>query len=184
MSKRPVDPRRFDVEAFADAAGELAGSWPLARLHRLADMACAEAEPAAATNIDWSAHGERRKAKPGQAQVWLHLSARAELSLVCQRCLQPTLTRVDVKRSFLFVQGEDAAAALDEDSEDDVLALSPVFDLAELVEDELLLALPLVPKHEHCSQPLLAPGADAAPDPDMPHPFAVLAGLKGGRRSG
>ena len=182
MSKRPVDPRRLDIEAFADAAGELSGTWPLARLHRLAEMACAEPDPGTVKSIEWAVRGERRKAKPGQAQVWLHLSAKAELSLVCQRCLQPSLTHVNVTRSFMFVPGEDAAAALDEDSEDDVLALSPAFDLAGLVEDELLLALPLVPKHEHCPEPLLAPGTDADGETETRHPFAVLAGLKGGGR--
>ena len=182
MSKRPVDPRRIDVEAFADAAGELSGTWPLAKMHRLAEMACAEPDSAAPKSIEWAVRGERRKAKPGQAQVWLHLSAKADLLLVCQRCLQPSVTHVEVTRSFMFVPGEDAAAALDEDSEDDVLALSPTFDLAGLLEDELLLALPLVPKHEQCPEPLLAPGSDADGGIETPHPFAVLAGLKGGRR--
>lgn len=180
MSKRPVDPRRLDVEAFADAAGELAGVWPLAKMNRLAEMACAAPDPAAPKTVEWVVRGERRKARPGQAQVWMHLSAKADLSLLCQRCLQPSLTHVKVTRSFMFVPGEDAAAALDEDSEDDVLALSPAFDLAGLVEDELLLALPLVPKHEQCPEPLLVPGSDADCDIETPHPFAVLAGLKGG----
>lgn len=182
MSKRPVDPRRLDIEAFADAAGELSGTWPLAKMHRLAEMACAEPAPATSKSVEWSVRGERRKAKPGQAQVWLHLTANSDLSLVCQRCLQPSLTHVGVTRSFMFVPGEDAAAALDEHSEDEVLALSPTFDLAALVEDELLLALPLVPKHEHCPEPLLAPGADDDGGIEAPHPFAVLAGLKGGGR--
>jgi uncharacterized protein len=35
-----------------------------------------------------------------------------------------------------------------------VLALEPALDLKELVEDELLLALPLVPRHEVCPEPL------------------------------
>jgi uncharacterized protein len=182
MSKRPVDPRRLDVEAFADAAGELAGVWPLANMHRLAEMACAEPDPAGLKNIEWAIRGERRKAKPGQPQVWLHLSAMADLSLVCQRCLQPSLTHVHVARSFIFVPGEDAAAALDEDSEDDVLALSPALDVVGLLEDELLLALPLVPRHEQCPEPLLVPDSDAVGDIETPHPFAVLAGLKGGGR--
>ena len=72
--------------------------------------------------------------------------------------------------------------SLDEHSEDDVLALSPAFDMAGLVEDELLLALPLVPKHEHCPVPLLAPGSGDEGGIETPHPFAVLAGLKGGGR--
>ena len=81
-----------------------------------------------------------------------------------------------------FVKGEDAAAALDAEAEDDVLALTPALDLRELIEDELLLALPLVPRHAHCPEPL--PRAfveDPAVDP-ADNPFAALAVLKGGLR--
>ena len=69
---------------------------------------------------------------------------------------------------------DSEAEALDTDSEDDVLALGPSFDLIELIEDELLLAWPLVPRHEHCAQP--AHQGDAEP---AQSPFAVLANLKG-----
>ena len=86
-----------------------------------------------------------------------------------------------IERSFLFVHGEDAAAQLDTDSEDDVLALTRALDLRELIEDELLLALPLVPRHEVCPTPLLAPADGEAPVDDKPNPFAALAALKRGQ---
>ena len=84
-----------------------------------------------------------------------------------------------VDRRIFFVEGEDAAAALDAESEDDVLALTPALDLPELIEDELLLALPLVPRHEVCPEPL--PRAFVEDDPattPADHPFAALAALK------
>jgi uncharacterized protein len=84
------------------------------------------------------------------------------------------------QRSFLFVHGENTAAELDNDSEDDVLALTRSLDLVELIEDELLLALPLVPRHETCPQPLLAGEPEALADDEPPHPFAALAALKRG----
>ena len=65
-----------------------------------------------------------------------------------------------------------------DDSEDDVLALTRALDLRELVEDELLLALPIVPRHEVCPEPLPQPADDAAPAEPAPHPFAALAALK------
>jgi uncharacterized protein len=92
---------------------------------------------------------------------------------------------VETERSFLFVRGEEAAERLDAESEDDVLALTRALDLYELVEDELLLALPLVPHHETCLRPLpmsageLEEGAD---DDEAAHPFAGLAALKRGSR--
>ena len=79
------------------------------------------------------------------------------------------------------MRGEAAAEALDAEIEDDVLALSKSLDLRELVEDELLLALPIVPRHDVCPQPLPLP-VDSAPAPEdpteRPHPFAALQRLK------
>ena len=178
MAKRSLDPCRLDVAAFADAAGELAGHWPLAALHRLADMEYREASIAAGEQVDWAVQGETRKGKTGPVQTWLHLSAHAHLQLVCQRCLQAVATPLAAQRSFLFVQGEAAAAELDAECEDDVLALTRELDLRALVEDELLLSLPLVPKHEQCPEPLLA--AAASGEAELPHPFAALAALKRG----
>ena len=89
---------------------------------------------------------------------------------------------IDVDRSFRFVADEAAAATLDAESEEDLLVHTRSLDLASLIEDELLLALPLVPRHEgQCPQPLIAPpdpvaAAIAAAPPAKP--FASLAGLK------
>jgi uncharacterized protein len=179
MSKRLADPRRLDVEAFADEGGNLNGAWTLSQLPRLAAVTCSSATPEAESLIQWTARGERRHTKPAPAQIWLHVSANVHLHLLCQRCLQPCAMRLDAQRSFMFVAGEQAAAELDETSEDDVLALTRALDLRDLVEDELLLSLPLVPKHVHCPQPLLAPTLEAGGSEHAPHPFAALATLKG-----
>ncbi len=68
---------------------------------------------------------------------------------------------------IVFVAGgEEAAAALDAESDDDVLALESSLDLHALVEDELLLALPLVPRHDECPEPL--PVRDPTTRPSRP----------------
>lgn len=184
MRSRPVDPRHLDVEAFAKDAGSLEGEWPLASLERLADAAHPDVPLQAADTARWRAVGERRTPKGGQPQTWLHLHADGRLMLVCQRCLGPVEAVVDADRSFLFVAGEDAAAALDADSEDDVLALTRSLDLRELVEDELLLSLPMVPRHDECPEPLELPPEPDAPPQEKENPFAVLAALKAGKKSG
>jgi uncharacterized protein len=174
MTARPFDPLRLDVAAFAAAGGELDGRWPLRDFDRVS-AAAAEHAPTEAAPVAWQARGERRSVRQGAAETWLHLHADTTVVLQCQRCLAPVRVPLEVNRDFLFVAGEDAAARLDAAIDDDVLALTRALDLRELIEDELLLALPLVALHEQCPVPLLA--AQDAPV-EEPHPFAALAALK------
>ncbi|MDQ6679828.1 MAG: DUF177 domain-containing protein [Pseudomonadota bacterium] len=176
MSSRAFDPNRLDVAAFALEAGELAGRWPLRSFDRVSDSAAAESPPGDADEVVWSARGERRPMRGGEHQTWLHLHADAAVALQCQRCLAPVQVPVSVQRSFLFVHGEDAAAQVDAASEDDVLALTRALDLRELIEDELLLALPLVPLHGVCPEPLPVAVDDEAEE--RANPFAALGSLK------
>lgn len=177
MTSRQPDPRKLDAAALAANAAVLEGQWPLAGMARLGDGR------AQAGDVQWSVRGQQRPVAGGEPQIWLHLAARARVELECQRCLQSMPWDLEVLRALRFVDGEDAAAALDAEGEDDVLALPRSLDLQELIEDELLLALPLVPMHAQCPQRLPvsagdAPGAAAAEDPK---PFAALAALKRGR---
>lgn len=172
---------RLDVKAFAQAAASLSGQDALQDYPRL--IAELNGSPAG-LQVIWSARGEVRAVAGGAEQVWLHLHAQTRLPLTCQRCLEAVMVGVEVDRPFHFVADEDQAAALDDESEEDVLVLDRAFDLPSLVEDELLMALPLVPRHEQCpSEPRLAasdPGFEAESEA-KPHPFAVLARLRGGK---
>jgi uncharacterized protein len=176
-SGRLHDPQRLDMAAFARDAGVLRGNWMLSGFDRLLDGWPADA-PAPSGEVSWSARGELRPATAGAPEVWLHLRIQAVVWRTCQRCLQPMPVPLEVDRGLRFVAGEDAAAALDAESEDDVLELVRSLDLRTLAEDELLLALPLVPRHESCPSPLPL-RSDAAESPE-PHPFAALATLKRG----
>ena len=180
MTAREFDPSRLDVAAFAKEAAHLEGRWPLRLLSRLRECGHADAVCDRHDAVVWHAHGELLRVSGGQGQAQLHLSATVAMSLVCQRCLGAVATRIDVARKFLFVHGEDTAAQLDADSEDDVLALTRALDLRELIEDELLLALPLVPRHELCPEPLPLAETQALDDDAKPNPFAALAVLKRG----
>ena len=179
MKAREFDPRRLDVQAFAEAGAQLDGEQALADWPRLAESASAGVPQVELPPVRWTLRGESRPVRGAPPQTWLHLKAEAQIDLECQRCLQPVRTALQAQRSFLFVAGEEAAAELDADSEDDVLALTRALDAPALIEDELLLSLPLVPKHELCpSAPTLA-SSDDTPAEAPPHPFAGLAALKG-----
>lgn len=175
MSRRSHVAEHLDVAAFAADAGELSGQWALAALPRLAADQPAESPPA--SPVRWWVRGERRGLAGGHAETWLHLKAQVVVQRECQRCLAPVGVALEVDRPFRFVSDEETAAALDAEMEEDVLALEPVLDLRHLVEDELLLALPIVPRHEVCPEPLPLPDADLD-EPAVENPFAALAALR------
>ncbi len=177
MSAPAFDPLSVDIAAFAKQGGEVSGAWPLVALDRLCSEAHADARPLEGDQVEWRANGETRACRGGAPQVWLHLNCSTRLALTCQRCLQPVETLAHAQRGFQFVATEAVAAAIDADSDDDVLVLSRTLNLVELMEDELLLALPLVPRHPVCPQPLIPP-EDTEPFEERAHPFAVLGELK------
>ena len=179
MSSRSFDTRKLQVEAFAKSGETESGDWPLQSFDRLAAMAHPDAPPTAADVVEWQATGELRKVRGAGEQPWLHLGASTVIALQCQRCLGPVVTPVAIDDHFRFVHGEEAAEREDVDSEEDVLAMPRSLDLQELVEDELMLALPLVPRHDVCPAPLPVPDNADVPGEDEPvNPFAALAALK------
>lgn len=183
MAKPPISefkPQRLDAWRFAQAAARLEGEQPLASFERLALDLHAPASTDA--SVHWSAQGDMRE-QAGAPQAWLHLQAQTRVPLTCQRCLAAVHESISVDRWFRFVADEAAAEALDDEVEEDLLSLEPRPSLLEVIEDELILSLPLVPLHEQCPQPLagvaIRQEGDAEPASERPHPFAALAKLKG-----
>jgi uncharacterized protein len=176
--KKEFVARRLDVKAFAQVADPLSAEVALSALERLAQEAQG---PLPGLTVKWTARGEMRPGAGGVNEPWLHLQAWARLPLMCQRCLNPVDTEVSTDRWFRFAADEATAAALDDESEEDVLVLSSELDLPALVEDELLMALPLVPRHETCPVEVKLAVQDAdfgAADAVKPSPFAALASLR------
>lgn len=173
--KHEFDPQHLDVKAFARAQARLEGGLPLAQLTRLAQDALGAADP-----VQWRLEGRTQPVQGGTNEVWLHLSAHAALPLRCQRCLTPATEVIDVERDFRFVNDEATATEEDDASQEDVLVLSRDFDALELIEDELIMALPLVPMHEVCpsEHALTANLADDEVPEEKPNPFAALASLR------
>ena len=174
-------PSHLDVKAFAQAKGELQGDVPLDQWPRLSLEQVAGGEMASA--VRWRLQGRTEPVSAGPDEVWLDLDAEVDLPLQCQRCLQPVLSPVLARRSFRFVADEATAAALDDEAEEDLLVISRDFDALALVEDELIMSLPLVPLHEVCPEVLPASAMDPEfeQSAERPNPFGVLAGLKTGK---
>ena len=172
------DPLTLPLAGFARAGATLQASFPLTDLERLRAQSVAEASDTAA---HCDATGSERFDATGHPQIWLHLSGHCRLTLECQRCLRPAGIDLTFERDFRFVANEALAAVEDEESEEDVLVFERQFNLRDLVEDELLMAIPLVPMHPSCPEAprfsLADPDFDAAAQAQTT-PFAVLAGLK------
>jgi uncharacterized protein len=130
--------------------------------------------------VAWQATAELRPQTGAEDQVWLHLSAAASVPLTCQRCLTSSATLVEVDQWYRFVESEEIAMAEDDGAEEDLLVMAQQFDLMALLEDELLMALPLVPMHDSCPvTPVFSAGDPAVEAAQAkPNPFAVLGQLK------
>lgn len=194
-SPRPIVPTKMDMGAFIESLASLEGQSSLPDMPRLAEGLAPEVPAEQLPPATWRVQGELVPQRVGAPQTWLSLEAQATLPWTCQRCLQPVSLPVEVSRKLRFVQDEATAAALDAELDDDVLVLSRSFDLIALIEDELIMASPIVPFHDECPELLPMsvsdPGVDEplpdepgqgegepAPAGGKPHPFAALAQLK------
>jgi uncharacterized protein len=180
----------LDIKKFAQDGAQASDQLNLADFARVCqDLPADTARPLPA--VQWLAQGQWRNVL-GQTvpyaqsevmgQPWLHLSIHTEVARHCQRCLQPMVLPVAVDRDYRFVANEETASAQDEDSLEDVLVWDKHFDLHALLEDEILLDLPLIPMHEHCpglsTQAAPQSAAPAQADSaDTQQPFAGLADL-------
>lgn len=174
------DPLRLDVQAFARDGATLSVNDSLLKYERIMSEIPTESSD---LPLSWAARGDWRESASAAPAAWLHLEVSAAVPVICQRCMTRLDSPVSVNTWFRFVADEATAEAEDEDDtcEEDLLVTNRAFDLRALVEDEVLLALPMVPMHEVCPD---APAMSVA-DPDFddavqskPNPFAVLKGLR------
>jgi len=174
MARPLEDP--LDVGQLAAQRIRLEREFPLGGFARLRDS-LARPEGRAAVQFRFHAAG---------AYPALEGAVRARAWLVCQRCLKQFEAALESPVRVAFV-GRDAEAGRVPDEYDAVTAPGGRIQLTEFVEEELLLALPLVPMHAtpaECALQLAAE-AEAEADGDAPatparpvtRPFADLRQL-------
>ena len=122
----------------------------------------------------------------GEPRLKMNLNLKGQMHLICQRCMQPCLVEIEESRQFVFLANEALADAFPmEDDALEPLVASSQFDLLGTIEDEILLSLPLIPKHPEgvCEAASLGSGVDdsmnqgeAAKKPD--NPFNILKNMK------
>ncbi len=149
---------------FAQKQQRLADSFAVSDLTRLAEMLALHNKNVRPATIYFELTGVRKQfSQPG-----LHLHIKTELPVICQRCLDEMLISLDL--SFDYLISDATMDALDDNDEVDWLEVDNEMNLQELIEDELLLAMPMAPVHEkNCSKLSMQSG-------EKPNPFAVLKG--------
>jgi len=129
----------IDGLAFARNAAVLKGRLGMESLPRLAQSGCSDSV------IDFVLSGEfNERGKPG-----LGLALAGSVRLQCQRCLGSLELPLQLEAHLEFASSEAEIMAATDDDVERVVA-SREMRVADLVEDEVLLALPMVPKHEQC----------------------------------
>jgi uncharacterized protein len=163
-----ADPRRL-----CEQGKVYAGSVALRDLPRLAPLLTSQ-EGEAAFTLEFDRDEERRPRIRGEVT--------ASLSLLCQRCMQDMQLPVQVSFCLTPVSGPVEAESLP-DEYDPLMLEDALLHPMDLVEDELILAIPPAPRHPEaeCAVKL----ADYRPEPEAQepeaakeNPFAVLAELK------
>lgn len=162
MSRRCVLP---DPIKFANEARSVSGQVGLAELSRLEGVL---AVPDGV--LDWALEGYRGE----DGKPYLRLSMQASPVLHCQRCLSSLAWRFDHVSVLQLVRpGTQISDEELEIEEFDTIEGLADFDVLALVEDEMLLALPIAPRHEECVPPEPVGGTEKK------SPFDVLAKLRG-----
>lgn len=161
-------PERVDASRMVQARRSFHGTLPLASLGRLRESLAA---------ADGVADYDLEFGRDELGVDYLALHVKAELPLVCQRTLEVYRQPVEIDQRMGLIASEHEEAALPPGYEP-LMVTDGEIRPADVIEDELILALPVVP---------LKPGApldwneepDTAPaEEETPSPFAVLAGLK------
>ncbi len=170
MSNAPIPPH-VDPRKLADRGATLEGELQLAELQRLCDPL---ADNVGTVRAKFSFERDERNA------VVIHSELEVDVKMVCQRCLE--LVALPIQSACDYAVVKEGANTQSVPQGYDVLEVGEdPLDLLALVEDELLLALPIVPAHDpkECQQPA---GLDE-PEPSedevtRSNPFSVLAQLK------
>ena len=128
----------YDLETLGDRGAVLDGTLRVAELTRLGAALHAEQERAVCVTL--------RFGRTVAGQVCIELAFAARLQMTCQRCLEPVEHTVDESIDWVVVGSDAEASAVTGEGEPLVLVddrLQP----AALVEDELIVSLPMVARH-------------------------------------
>lgn len=170
MSNGPI-PLLVEPHKLADRAISFTGELPLAKFTRVAELL---------TNTAGAVQVSVAFSRDEQKHVVMQLELAAQVAMLCQRCLEEAVISVGGRYNYLIVNN-NADSTLLSHSYDVLEVGDEPLDLLALVEDELLLCLPIVPMHPQgkCQSPAGYVEPELSADETTgSNPFSVLAQLK------
>ena len=133
--------------------------------------------------FEWEVQSHFEDSHGSEPLQILDLGLKGRIHLICQRCLQDCPVDLAEKRRFVLLATEDLADDYPiEDEEREALVSSQHFNLLETMEDEVLLSLPLIPKHSggfcepHASS--FGEGVEETSSKKPENPFNILKTMK------
>lgn len=132
----------IDSMQFARSGGQLSGEIPAEEfqdmLPRLADILSRDSP-----SVQYRLSGGLRAGRPA-----IHFEVRATVNLTCQRCLEVYAEELVLVRDYPLARDEAELSRWERDEPLlEALVADPKMVVAELIEDEILLSLPTVPRH-------------------------------------
>jgi uncharacterized protein len=162
MSRRVI----IDSLVFTREGGSLQGKLPVAGLLRVLDLLTSSDG-----DLAYRVQGRMGPPNSNRSRPRLAVEVDGVLSVCCQRCLEGIDYPVRIRSLLELVEdGEELTPEEIEDDSRDFLTAQKELDVAELIEDEIILDLPVAPRHENCVLP------DTGARPEEISPFSVLKG--------
>jgi uncharacterized protein len=133
--------------------------------------------------FEWDVQSHFEDSPGSEPLQTLDLGLKGLIHLICQRCMQDCAVDLAEKRRFVLLATEDLADDYPiEDEEREALVASQHFNLLETIEDEILLSLPLIPKHpEGFCEPQASSFGDEGEEDTLEkseNPFNILKNMK------
>ena len=165
-------PLTIDAQRAAQKNLDYVGSYTPEQVARIAESVVS-VDSDVESKLSFKIDNQRLTVIEGHSEV--------DVTLQCQRCGKNFKHHVYVSYCFSPVVNDEKAEALPEQYEPDYVDEFGEINLLGMLEDEIILSLPVVPVHdaEHCevSEADMVYG-ELPPEVEKPNPFAVLASLK------
>lgn len=157
-------PATVDPIKLADSGAHLTGELPVKAMGRLRAL-CLDESATVNISLSFERSGDRSLGR-------MQGTIAASLQVVCQRCLEKMTLVLRAEPSVILIRAQDREDLLARGT-DSLVVDGPIL-LSNIVEDELLLAMPMVPMHD--IDKCLA--GEHRHRPEKPNPFSVLGELK------